>query len=285
MLMRIKRKLLYMSSTHYYFGRSPIKLAIQQFLRFLAFLKTPAPSADLLATMSSIKNTKNGMTALVIGNGPSQELLIAEKVNQYFDDVFVVNDFHKMPAANEIKAAYYGLSDPISFRKEIPEIAQDLVSLENYAEKTGCAFLLPHLKEIEFSHLSNMKYFFDDRELIFLKKISPMKPRPYTSVTLYKVLSVAVHLGYSNIYIIGLDNTEFYNYRGDISNHLYNQAADMSLVFESGIAGRMQSYAHLFGDLNKFPTDKIINLDPKSLTDAFPKIESHPVLRNQNVQD
>jgi hypothetical protein len=283
--MKIKRKLLYMSSTHYYFGRSPIKLAIQQFLRFLAFLKTPAPSADLLATMSSIKNTKNGMTALVIGNGPSQELLIAEKVNQYFDDVFVVNDFHKMPAAKEIKAAYYGLSDPISFRKEIPEIAQDLVSLENYAEKTGCAFLLPHLKEIEFSHLSNMKYFFDDRELIFLKKISPMKPRPYTSVTLYKVLSVAMHLGYSNIYIIGLDNTEFYNYRGDISNHLYNQAADMSLVFESGIAGRMQSYAHLFGDLSKFPTDKIINLDPKSLTDAFPKIESHPVLRNQNVQD
>ena len=274
-----------MSSAHYYFGRSPIKLAIQQFLRFLAFLKTPAPSAELLSAMSSIKNTKNGMTALIIGNGPSQELLFAEKVNQYFDDVFVVNDFHKMPAAREINATYYGLSDPISFRTDIPEIAQDLVSLESYARKTGCAFLLPHLKEIEFSHLSNKKYFFDDRELIFLKKISPLKPRPYTSVTLYKTLSVALHLGYSNIYIIGLDNTEFYNYRGAISNHLYNQDADMSFVFESGISGRMQSYAHLFGDLNKFPSDKIINLDSRSLTDAFPKIESHPVLRNQNAKN
>ena len=59
----------------------------------------------------------------------------------------------------------------------------------------------------------------------------------------------------------------------------------MSFVFESGISGRMQSYAHLFGDLNKFPSDKIINLDSRSLTDAFPKIESHPVLRNQNAKN
>jgi len=274
-----------MSSTHYYFGRSPIKLGIQQFLRFLAFLKTPAPSTDLLTTMASLKNTKVGMTALVIGNGPSQELLIPEKVNQHFDEVFVVNDFHKLPAAKEIKATYYGLSDPISFRKEIPEIAQDLISLENYAEQTGCAFILPHLKELEFSHLRNRKLFFDDRELMLIKKISPMKPRPYTSVTLYKVLSVALHLGYSNIFIIGLDNTEFYNYRGHISNHLHNQNTDMSFVFESGIAGRMQSYAYLFGDLNKFPKNKIFNLDSRSLTDAFPKVENHPVLRKQNAQD
>lgn len=272
-----------MSSTHYYFGRSPFKLSIQQLLRILAFLKTPGPSAEIVSKMSSLKNSKQGKIALVIGNGPSQALLISEKVNDYFDDIFVVNDFHKMPAAKNIKATYYGLSDPISFRSEIPEIEQDILNLQKYAIETNCIFLLPHLRELEFSNLANEKYFFDDRELIFLKKISPVRPRPYTSVTLYKVLSVAIHLGYSHIYIVGLDNTEFYSYHGHPSNNLFNQNIDMSFVFESGISGRMQSYAHLFGDLKKFPSDKITNLDSRSLTDAFPKLESHPAIKVQSI--
>jgi hypothetical protein len=52
--------------------------------------------------------------------------------------------------------------------------------------------------------------------------------------------------------------------------------------FTSGMAGRMQSYAHLFGDLRKFKSFNITNLDPYSLTDAFPKVLNHPLANRLN---
>ena len=128
----------------------------------------------------------------------------------------------------------------------------------------------------------------------FSRNILPIKPRGYTSVTLYKALSVACYMGYSEIYVLGLDNTEFYSYYGNLNNTLGVNAAtyakkkidalDSSNTspspFVSGIAGRMQSYAHLFGDLRLFSKHKIFNLDANSLTDAFMKIESHPCVFN-----
>jgi hypothetical protein len=93
-------------------------------------------------------------------------------------------------------------------------------------------------------------------------------------------------LNYDKIYILGIDNTNFYNYRGTPDNRIVdiglNTAesidgsrstfiSEFETEFTSGIAGRMQSYSHLFGDLQKFPRDKIINLDRHSLIDVFPK--------------
>ena len=109
------------------------------------------------------------------------------------------------------------------------------------------------------------------------------------------MLAAACHFGYKKIYILGIDNTNFFNYRGRLDNKLtdigQNTAVrikkeksslieEFEVEFTSGIAGRMQSYAHLFGDLFKFPAERILNLHNESLVDAFPKIESHPLIKD-----
>jgi hypothetical protein len=50
--------------------------------------------------------------------------------------------------------------------------------------------------------------------------------------------------------------------------------------FKYGMAGRMESYALLFGDLFKFDRTKFIMLDKNSLIDAFEKLETHPMIGN-----
>jgi hypothetical protein len=105
-------------------------------------------------------------------------------------------------------------------------------------------------------------------------------------MTVLKALAFAVHLGYSKIYIIGLDNTEFIGYEGNKKNQIFlnyrkyfgkikiNLLASEKLnldFFPDGLAGRFQSYAHLYGDLNKFKNKNIINLDSESLITNFIK--------------
>jgi hypothetical protein len=46
-----------------------------------------------------------------------------------------------------------------------------------------------------------------------------------------------------------------------------------------GIAGQLQILAVFFGDLHKFPSDRVFNLDAESLVDAFPKVVNHPAIR------
>ena len=104
---------------------------------------------------------------------------------------------------------------------------------------------------------------------------------------------MAVFMGYEKIYLLGFDNSNFLNYRGRPDNLIQDLGGaiaerrfekkssfigEYEKEFTSGMAGRMQSYAHLFGDLHKFNSGKIINLDPYSLTDAFPKTLDHPLV-------
>ena len=104
---------------------------------------------------------------------------------------------------------------------------------------------------------------------------------------------MAVFMGYDKIYLLGFDNSNFLNYRGRPDNLMQDLGGataerkfekkssfigEYEKEFTSGMAGRMQSYAHLFGDLQKFDNEKIFNLDPYSLTDAFPKILNHPLV-------
>jgi hypothetical protein len=98
-------------------------------------------------------------------------------------------------------------------------------------------------------------------------------------------LGFALYLGYERIYILGMDNSEFLNYRSDPDNRLlhYNSHAyqnpdlayDMSNHYLDGMASALTSLSHNFGDLVKFK-GSIANLDGQSLTTRFPKEADHP---------
>lgn len=281
------------ASPHYYHGRSTFKLGIHNFLQLVGYLKTPKPRKMIIKNTSTFRNTKVGKVALVLGSGPSLNALNVEVLDHYVDDVFVINAFNQLKVADRVKPAFYGLSDPAHFVAQAGAQALELTETLSYIKSVGATLVLPHTAYSSHAFADISKIYFDDRERMFLNNsLSPLKPRSYGSTTIYKMLAMASFMGYEKIYLLGFDNSNFLNYRGrpdNLMQDLGGATADRKIEkkssfigeyekeFTSGMAGRMQSYAHLFGDLHKFNSGKIFNLDPYSLTDAFPKEINHPL--------
>jgi hypothetical protein len=271
-------------------------LAFHNLLQLIAYFKTPKPGKVTLKNTSSLRDSKAGKVALVLGSGPSLNALNVEVLDDHVDDVFVINAFNQLKVADRVKPAFYGLSDPAHFVAQAGAQALELTETLSYIKSVGATLVLPHTAYSSFAFADISKIYFDDRERMFLNNnLSPLKPRAYGSTTLYKMLAMAVFMGYEKIYLLGFDNTNFLNYRGrpdNLMQDLGGATADRKIEkkssfigeyekeFTSGMAGRMQSYAHLFGDLHKFNSGKIFNLDPYSLTDAFPKVVNHPLVMN-----
>lgn len=281
------------ASPHYYHGRSVAKLAIHNSLQLISFFRTPAPKRGQLGNTRALKDSRIGKIALILGSGPSLDHLNIDVLGDYIDDVFVINSFNQLDVAMRIKPAFYGLSDPAHFGILSKEQDAELNSILNYVRTSNATLILPHTVYFAKVFTSFNRIFFDDRERTFLNKnIGPLKPRSYGSTTIYKMLAMATFMGYEEVFILGIDNTNFLNYRGRPDNLMEDIGAATASrkvetksafisgyekEFTSGMAGRMQSYAHLFGDLHKFKKYKIRNLDPYSLTDAFSKVTNHPL--------
>ncbi len=281
------------ASPHYYHGRSITKLALHNAIELISFFKTPRPKREQLKRTRILKNSKKGKVALILGSGPSLDNLNTNLLGDYVDDVFVINSFNQLEVATRIKPAFYGLSDPAHFGILSVEQSLELNGILDYIKRCEATLVLPHTAFLAKIFTGFDRVFFDDREKTFLNRnIGPLKPRSYGSTTVYKMLAMATFMGYEEIFVLGFDNTNFLNYRGRPDNLMQDIGGATAIrkikikstfigeyekEFTSGMAGRMQSYAHLFGDLHKFKKFKISNLDPYSLTDAFPKVTNHPL--------
>jgi hypothetical protein len=281
-----------------YYGRSLYKLALYNFFQLRGFFKRRGPSRQLLAATIQAKGTKGEKTALILGSGPSLDLLDPHKARRYFDEVFVVNSYYKYHFSALLIPDFYVLSDPNFFVSTNKVLFHEGQELSNYLNYSSPKLIIPHLNRKQLpKDLSTEILFFDDRELPgFLGGgISPVKPRNYISMTLYKALAMAIHLGYKEIYVLGLDNSEFASYKSSFDNKVrrdsdvyfadtmkFNGMPPFSNeeILPGGIAGHVQMLAVFFGDLLKFPNENIFNLDENSLVDAFSKIRNHPSLRD-----
>lgn len=286
-----------MSSPHFFYGRSILKLLIYNIIQKVEFFRRRGPSSELLAPTKNLEKSKNGKSALVLGSGPSLNSLDASIAREYFDEIFVVNNYYLHEVAQELVPDYYCLSDPNHFIDDKTNAVHEDASLFNYLLENKVTLLISHFYRKNKFFPGIRILFFNDREWRGLRKrISPIRPRSYGSFTLYKALALACYFGYETIYVLGLDNTEFKSYVGSLDNKIYvnidNHYANTSIKlrdtnspegFTSGVAGRMQSYALQFADLHLFHDYNIINLDSKSIIDAFKKVESHPALiKNPN---
>lgn len=290
----LREKLSIIGSPHYYYGKSISKLLLHKIVLLISFFRTEKPEKNLFLDTKRLKGSKKGMTALVLGSGPSVDLLKSELVHEYIDDVFAINEFFELELSKTISPQYYCLSDPAHFSHNDEFSEARRTELETYLAQSNPKLILPHWSKQQNTFDGLSKIFFDDREFSwFNTNISPIKPRAYTSATLYKALAMACFLGYDKIFVLGLDNSNFKSYSGSADNLVHdstNITAKTSLAFSqgsvgmpqykftSGMAGRMQSYALLFGDLKIFPYDQIINLSAESLVDVFKKEPSHPLV-------
>ena len=232
-----------------------------------------------------MKGTKKDKIALVLGNGPSLSKLNLDDIATFSPDIFVVNDFYLKPIAKKLSPNFYCLSDPDSLISPNIEMRHSPSATLQYIKDNESIVLLPHFYRNIQIPSSIRKIFFNDREFtIFSKNINPCRPRGYSSLTILKTLSVAIYFGYSKIYLLGVDNSEFKALFGDIDNRLwmrtdrlYEDEGIEKYVYPvyslDGISGKFQQYAIWFGDFKKFTRANILNLDTESLIDAFPKVE------------
>lgn len=278
-----------------YYGKSVFRLFVYNFWQLSGYFKRRGPSKKLLLATRRLQNSKSGKTALVLGSGPSLDLLVPERVKEYFDDVFVVNSYYKYQHSDVVIPDYYSLSDPNFFVETTKTTFHESQSLNDYLSASSATLIIPHLNRNQLPQVENNVLFFDDRELPrFLGGgISPLKPRCYVSMTLYKSLAMAIHLGYDQIFVLGMDNSDFISYKSNPHNQL-SRSSELYFsdkmkwkgmpetsdpeVLPGGIAGQLQLLALFFGDLFMFPNERIVNLDENSFVDAFPKASGHPAV-------
>jgi hypothetical protein len=253
-----------------------------------AFIKDRRDTKFFKEKTRALKNSKGNLEALVLGNGPSLAKLNSDNVSSGNPDIWVVNDFYKVKQAIDLKVTHYVLSDPAYFSGVSMEINDRLKPIIEYVKAKNATLILPHwAKDFSFEEIvPTQVFYFDDRSLsAWSKNTTPIKPRGYISLTLYKALGFALYLGYKKINILGMDNSEFVNYHSDEENrlllngnHAYqNERAtyDISREYLDGMASAFSSLSHNFGDLLKFK-GPVVNLDVQSLTTRFPKEANHP---------
>jgi hypothetical protein len=241
---------------------------------------------DLLALLR-LRGSASGKTALVLGGGPSVASLSPERLARFSadgGDVFGVNLWSENASLCEVAPRYLAISDP----KMLPASGLDEANerLRQYlVSHPAIKILCPirRRKDIGQMFSPDRLICFCDSELRnWWGNINPLLPRGYVSMTLYKTLSVAIWMGYDRIYVLGMDNTYPRNVYCDRDNRILNleihagrtdYTADWGDLY-GGVGDLLYELAYLFYDARKFVAGgRVVNLDPYSLTDAFPKVD------------
>lgn len=225
--------------------------------------------------------------ALVLANGPSLGKLDISKVTALQKakeiEVFGVNFFPLGELATNIELDFLTLSDPFTRPLSQSLDTQRLWRYIKNHERLKLICPVGWLDDFEKTPISNDIYYFDDRSLEgWSKNVSPIRPRGYTSLTALKALAFAAHLGYSSIYVLGLDNDMFRAVSVDKCNTVtegnwHSTGTDAGRGrgvqdLPNGIGDYFYGVSKTFLDLRLFSKyNQITNMDSASLVDAFPK--------------
>lgn len=281
-LYKIVKRYEIQASTHYYFGLSLTKLISHRILRFVIYLADFSFNRKPLKNLKALKNSKKGCSAILCGTGKSLDRLPDDFINKNELELWVVNDYFETEISSKNTPNYYCLSDPMDFNRLTDNSSHS--SFFNYVTKINPTMVVPDSWAKNYKNYTRTIFYNDRQHFRISGKSNPTRPRKFISITLYKALNVMIYLGYDKIYLIGLDGSEFYGYVGNEKNELFqdysfthakgvNKKVLKLHELKSGMAGRMQSYSRLFGDLSFFEKSKIINLNIESLIDAFNKNE------------
>ena len=231
-----------------------------------------------LQKLRSLKGSALGRRAVIAANGHSSSTLDSKKLAHEIRnglDFFAMNSFFDSKLASEITPTHFVLSDGAHH----PNFGSHLGSRvwKKLEDSPGVQVIVPHHWYPSLRDKWPDVTFFNDLGLEgWTRNISPTRPRGYVSLTAYKALAVALHLGYSEIFIIGFDNTGFRNFTvgagGEIlyggATHFYSSNTpqrDLSGEFPQGFPDVLFDYSLAMLDLDRFFLDpRIVNLDPSS---------------------
>lgn len=263
-----------------------IKLKILEYLKFLKNIKYSY--AHELKLTKLLRDKYKGLNAFVFANGPSLNILNMEKIKNYQENynykIICVSSYILSEKSKIIKPDFYLLSDPAFFQFQDnigDEKKEEIKRVISRLNKLEIETFIP----IQYKNMCNLKkvFYFNDCEYRFNKNIIDItKPRSYISMTAYKAIAMALYLCFDKIFICGFDNDYFKSLLVNKTNEMFYQnehffkQSDSSIIKinkeeAKNISELLYSHSFLFSDLYRFPKNKIINLNPNSLIDAFDK--------------
>lgn len=236
------------------------------------------------------KNSMQNKSALVLANGPSLNSISLEQVAKAQRDsteVFVVNFFPIVEKTQVMIPNYLVLSDPVTKPNSIEPRSVALWNWIDINQQVQIICPISWYRTLRNSEFDLSRcIFFDDTALIsWSRNVSPIRARGYLSLTAYKALAVACFFGYSEIEIIGFDNSQIKGLVVDEENRIfqgpshfveYEKLIDITDLYHGGVGDYFHDFSCAFIDLRKFSHFRNIwNLDRNSFVDAFPKKTSN----------
>ena len=156
---------------------------------------------------------------LIVGNGPSQGYLNKNDLKKFLKsggEIICVNYWNQNKILSSCAPTWLFLSDPLHFSKKDSRQINLIKYLKN---NPSIKIIIPtsQIKNFKAFNLVNKFYCFIDVELSISKNISPIFPRGYLSMTVYKAIAMAVWFSFKKIFVLGVDNTYPKNIYVDIA--------------------------------------------------------------------
>lgn len=286
------------SSPHTHPGGAIWRTVLQKF-RVLALFLTRriaqgSGKAAALEGMRQLEGSAAGKEVLLIASGPSAEKINTREVarRQKTGELVVVatNYFLHSPLAKTITPDFVVWSDSVFHPAKKADNAEAWQRVE---DTPGVQMVMPWTWQaiVHTMALGNRTVYFDNDSLEgWSTNTSPLYPRGYQGSTGAKALGFALHLEPRQVFVIGLDLSYFQSFQVTIDNRVVRQPThlqgtdsgiqDISAHTINGIADSLYSTANQFLSLRQhFSGHPIVNLDPHSLVDAFPKVVVHPLVK------
>lgn len=288
------------SSPHTHPGGSAGRLIIQKARVLVMFairrIASGGGRRSALNRLRALKNSASNRDVLVVGSGPSADSLngpeVAKAQNAGELTVVATNYFLNSPLAKSFTPDFLVWSDSVFHprnRKENP--SWDLLAT---APEVNVVVPWTWKSHVPAEFASRVIFFDDDTLETWSTNVSPLKPRGYQGTTGVKALAIGIHFGPKMSHVIGLDLSYFKNFTVDKNNVVWRHPShlsgtdsgvqDLSADTVSGFADNLFSAASQFLYLRKlFSRYPVINLDPSSLVDAFPKVVEHRLVRKSRA--
>ena len=243
-------------------------------------------SKDILRKTEALRGRHQGGSAFILGCGPSLNKLDIAKIKRYQKEngftVYSVNAFILSSFAEEMTPDYYLLSDPRFLYS--PKTPGQKETADQTRERLK-ASKMPVFVPLEFFQRMDLPdvYAFCDAENMYSDNVTDvLKPRGFCSMTVLKVMMLALFMGHEKLYLGGIDCSDAKHLVVDKNNDVYMDYryfynGQKNLMRYQAFLGHpdmtMTLYMEhlLYYSFRKFSNQPIVNLDPDGLLDCFSK--------------
>ncbi|MBQ7546041.1 MAG: DUF115 domain-containing protein [Clostridia bacterium] len=258
--------------------------------------KIKHPELRTILNNKKFENCHAGERCFILGNGPSLKM---EDLSLLRDEiVFTVNQATRIPQFRELKSNYHFWADQNFFKidenkPEDMELLQTMCAVADGNPELECFFPIVQYDFVKKFHLDekmHVNYFYtgDIMRDDFRGRIDFTKPVFGFGTVVQWCITLAVYMGFSEIYLLGCDNTHIITtiksvlHRNDDADYAYavseNEKKRMEkMLAASSLEAYLGSYLRTLQEyrrLYRYCTDKnitLVNCSAETVLDSIPR--------------